>query len=50
MDGWISMSAITERPQVGNISLGLVTKEIGLDEMTRERKEDQKKALGVRGQ
>lgn len=39
------MSGITGRPQVGDINLGLVTKEIGLDEMTRERMENQKKAL-----
>lgn len=46
MGGWISVSGITGRPQVGDINLGLVTKGIGLNEMTRERKEDQNQALG----
>lgn len=46
MGGWISQSGITGRPQVGDINLQLVTKEIGVDEMSRERKEDQKKSLG----
>ena len=46
MGGWISVSGISGRPQGGDINLGLVTKEIGLREMTRERKEDQNQALG----
>lgn len=46
MGGWISVSGIIGRPQVGDINLGLVTKGIGLNEMTRERKEDQNQALG----
>lgn len=44
MGGWISVSGITGRAQVGHINLELVTKEVGLDEMTRERKEDQNQA------
>lgn len=44
------MSGITGRAQVGNINLGLVTKEVGLDETTRERREDQNQPSSVRGQ
>lgn len=53
MGDWISMSGITGRAQVADMNLELVTKEVDVDETTRERKEDQNRALGyssVRGQ
>lgn len=40
------MSGITGRPPAGDTNLGLITKEIGLNEMTRERKGDQNQTLG----
>lgn len=46
MGGWISVSGITGRPQVGDTNLGLITKEIGPNEMTGERKGDQNQTLG----
>lgn len=53
MGDWISMSGITGRAQVADMNLELVTKKVDVDETTRERKEDQNRALGyssVRGQ